>query len=488
MVKSSDLVAKIETLERQSTALDPGKEKRKELMALAQNYSEEFLARIEDRAYNANDTSKTIGDYPIEETGESPDRLLRIFEEAVEKPGINPASGGHLGYIPGGGLFPSAIGDFLAAVTNRYAGIYFGNPGAVRMEQMMVDWLCSIVPYPDSAGGTLCSGGSIANLIGITAARDFYKIEGSAVEKAVIYLTEQAHHSLPKALRIAGLGKCHLRRIRLESDFKMSAEDLESKILEDKESGFKPFLVLTSAGTTDTGVVDPLSDVSDICEKHDLWHHIDAAYGGCFALVDQLKPLFKGWERAQSITIDPHKGLFLPYGTGALLIRQPELLLESHQYLANYMRDAQAGDQIHSPADLSPELTRHFRGLRMWFPLKLFGVKPFRAALEEKHLLARYFHQKIQDLGFEAGPEPELSVVIYRYTKGLNKPEYNAFNQSLVKKCHLDGRVFLSSTVINEEVWMRLAVLSFRTHLSTIQKTLEMLREKVDELLETGIE
>ncbi|TVR87457.1 MAG: aminotransferase class V-fold PLP-dependent enzyme, partial [Saprospirales bacterium] len=433
---------KIKRLEKKSMVLEPGATERKRLLDQVNSYSDAFYRRTADGpAYTESGDDTFLEKFPLKEEGESIEKLLEVFEKSVEKPGINPASGGHLGYIPGGGIYPSALGDYLAAVTNRYAGIYFANPGAVRMEQMMIEWLCSIIPFPKTAGGTLCSGGSIANLTGITAARDKHGVEGSSVEKAVVYLTVQAHHSLHKALRIAGLSRCKWKTIPVGDDFKMRVEKLKEAVKEDLASGLNPFLVMSTAGTTDTGVVDPMAEISAICQEYGLWHHIDAAYGGCFALVENLKPHFKGWELANSITIDPHKGLFLPYGTGALLIKNPELLLKSHHYLANYMRDAQNEDQLLSPADLSPELSRHFKGLRMWLPLKLFGLGPFKAALEEKHLLASFFHQKIGELGFETGPTPTLSVVIYRYTKGLDQEEINEFNQALIKQCHQDGRV-----------------------------------------------
>ncbi|TVR78216.1 MAG: amino acid decarboxylase [Saprospirales bacterium] len=490
--KSTDFLAeRIEQLRRQAAVLEPGPEGRTSLLNDVATYGEGFYKRMESgKSYIQEDTSDLLADHPISEEGESLKKLLELFEEAVEKPGINPASAGHLGYIPGGGIYPAALGDYLAAVTNRYAGIYFANPGAVRMEQMMVDWMASIIPYPPTAGGTLCPGGSLANLIGIIAARDHHRIEGRNVEKAVIYLTDQAHHSLPKALRIAGLGSCIFNRIGLDDRFKMDVTELEEKVSIDRKNGLNPFLILSSAGTTDVGIVDPMESISKVSEKHGLWHHIDAAYGGCFILVESLKHLFKGWEKSDSITIDPHKGLFLPYGTGAVLVKEPEILLKSHHYLANYMRDAQKEEFFHSPADLSPELSRHFRSLRMWLPLKLFGLRPFRKALEEKHLLALWFHEKVAELGFETGPKPELSVVIYRYTRGLKKSEYNAFNQQIIQFCHKDGRVFLSSTILKGEVWLRLAVLSFRTHLETIEKALEMLESAVkranDELVGSG--
>ncbi|TVQ46287.1 MAG: aminotransferase class V-fold PLP-dependent enzyme [Saprospirales bacterium] len=469
---------KIKQLEKTALKLEPGQEARQAYNEEVLNYGEDFLRRLgTDLSYDDADNSLILEDIKIGDKGKPLAELIDIFTKAVEKPGINTASEGHLGYIPGGGLYPSALADYLAALTNKYAGIYFGSPGAARMEKVMVDWLKEILGFPEEASGNLSSGGSIATLTAVAAARDAHEIHGAAVEKAVIYSTTQTHHCLHKAIRIAGLGTAIHREIPTDQHHKMPLQLLEEKIHQDRSNGLHPFLIVSSAGTTDTGVVDPLDGIAELAQKYHLWHHVDAAYGGFFILVDSLKPIFKGIEKADSITIDPHKGLFLPYGTGAVLIRDIRPVLKSHYYLANYMRDAYSGEEVLSPADLSPELTKHFRGLRMWLPLHLFGLNPFRAALEEKHLLAVYFEEKIKEMGFETGGKPELSVVTYRYKQGLSEEEANRFNQQLIKAIHQDGRIFLSSTTIGGRTWLRCAVLSFRSHLSTIDKTLEMIGE-----------
>ncbi len=477
----NELKDRIQKLQNSSSSLlEPDANMRREWLQQVQWYAEEFLERTDTgAAYEHLDSSAALEVGGMEESGIGMERLLEIFEEAVEKPGINPASGGHLGYIPGGGLYSGALGDFLAAVTNRYAGIYFANPGAVRMEQQMVDWMKKILGMPEDATGNLSSGGSVATLTAVTAARDSRKIRGAAVSKSVVYSTTQAHHCLHKALRIAGLGEAHHRAVSPDKSFKMPVDQLEKTIVEDRKKGLNPFLVVSSAGTTDSGVVDPLLEIDEVCKKYGLWHHVDAAYGGFFVLVEKLKPLFSGLEKADSIVIDPHKGLFLPYGIGAVLIRDLDAVLQSHHYQAGYMRDAYSANNPLSPADISPELTRHFRGLRMWLSLKLSGVDCFRKALEEKHLLALYFWEKIKSLDFETADPPELSVVLFRYTRGLETAEINAFNQKLIAACHRDGRVFLSSTTIDGKVWLRCAILSFRTHLKTIDQALLMLTEQL---------
>nr|MBS0036866.1 aminotransferase class V-fold PLP-dependent enzyme [Saprospiraceae bacterium] len=478
-----ELVNKIKKLQGDSQSLDPDASTRGQLLGEVVKYTDRFLSEIDESpGYIAEDFSKNLENYKVGEKGENLEKLLALFEEYVEKPGINPASGGHLGYIPGGGLYTSAVGDFLAAVTNKYAGVYFGSPGAVRMEHMMVDWLIEILGFPKGAVGNLTSGGSIATLTAVTVARDAHSISGAGVSKAVIYHTSQVHHCLHKAIRIAGLGDAIHRNIQTDSEYKMPLDQLEEFIAEDRKKGLNPFLVVSTAGTTDSGVVDPLAGISDICKKYQLWHHVDAAYGGFFILVEGLKDYFKGIAECDSIAIDPHKGLFLPYGTGAVIIKDVDALLKSHHYQANYMRDAYTGKSVLSPADISPELTRHFRGLRMWLPLKLIGLDSFRKALEEKHLLALYFYEKIGEMGFETGGKPELSIVLYRYTQGIEPHRIDEFNTELIKACHRDGRVFLSSTTLKGRVWLRCAVLSFRTHLSTIDKALEMLSEALEEV------
>jgi glutamate/tyrosine decarboxylase-like PLP-dependent enzyme len=192
-----------------------------------------------------------------------------------------------------------------------------------------------------------------------------------------------------------------------------------------------------------------------------------------------------GIEKSDSVTIDPHKGLFLPYGSGALLVKDGQKLYESQHMTANYLQDTLKATEEASPADLSPELSKHFRGLRMWLPLQLFGVKPFRAALDEKLLLTRYFYEEIQKIeGIDVGPEPELSVLFFRYLP--DEGDANTFNKKLVDEIHQDGRVFLSSTHIDETVYLRLAVLNFRTHLNEIDLILSVLREKIEELSQTA--
>lgn len=474
----NQLESKIRNLEKRTAHLEPPDGDMERWVGEAWQYAGRFIGQIRMRkSYEAHHRPKENWTDFSEPTAFKD--ILQDIEEHIDSSGINPASGGHLGYIPGGGIFPSALGDFLAAVTNRYAGIYFANPGAVELENALLDWLRKLFNFPSSCLGNLTSGGSIANLIAITTARDKHDIRNAS--RHTIYLTAQAHHSNIKALRIAGLGHCQMRIVPMDARFRMDASRLREMIEEDRAAGLQPFLLISAIGSTDTGAIDPVRELGEICRKEGLWYHIDAAYGGFFILVDSLRHHFSGIELADSLVVDPHKGLFLPYGSGAVLIREGKYLRQAHGYEANYMQDAHENPRHTSPATLSPELTKHFRGLRMLLPLKLFGIAPFKSALEEKFLLCQYFYEEIGKRGFERGPQPELSVAIYRFIPP--KGDVNNFNKRLIAEIHRDGRIFISSTMIDGAFWLRIAVLCFRTHKYHIDLLLELLESARDKCL-----
>jgi glutamate/tyrosine decarboxylase-like PLP-dependent enzyme len=402
-----------------------------------------------------------------------------VLEREVVGPGGHPASPGYLAYIPGGGLYQSALGDYLAAVSDKYAGVFFAGPGAVRMENMLIRWVADLAGYPATAAGNIASGGSIANLIAITTARDAHGLKSGDYARAVVYLSAQAHHSIQKALRIAGLADAQIRYVSLDERYRMRTDELEQAIRADRAAGLKPWLVAAAAGATDTGAVDPLDDIATIAQREVCWFHVDAAYGGFFLLTDHGRQMMRGIERSDSAILDPHKGLFIPWGSGIVIVRDAKLLEASNSYSGNYMQDAVRESGVLSPADVSPELTKHFRGLRMWLPLILVGLKPFRAALEEKLLLARYFYDEIQQLGFETGPSPDLSIVTFRWNPPGTDPErVNDINRGIVDALRSDGRIFLSSTMLDGKFVIRLAVLGFRTHRRSIDLALRLLKEQ----------
>lgn len=470
-------LAKLEQIARQ---LDPGQLQRQEMLAAVSDYIEDFIEHLAERGtFRKDEGRKGFRESDFDEDPGNIAALLEVFRDEVDTTGITPPSGGQLGYIPGGGLYPSALGDFLADISNRYSGVAFAGPGAAEMELTLVDWMCRLVGYPDSASGDLTSGGSIATLSALVTARDACGIDFGKVQDTCIYLTTQAHHCIDKALHIAGLKDIHKRIVPMDANYRMDLSTLGEILSSDRKQGLNPWLIVASAGTTDTGAVDPIAAIAQVAKQNDLWFHLDAAYGGFFLLCEQGREQMEGIELADSIVLDPHKGLSLPYGSGAVLIRNRHLLVASNAYYADYMQDAKQAvhdpDSALSPADLSFELTRPFRGPRMWFPLKLFGLKAFRASIEEKVWLARYFHQEISKLeGFEPGPYPDLSIVTYRYLP--HSGDANTFNKRLLEAVLDDGKIFISSTMIEGNYTLRLAVLNFRTHRHIIDYLLALLQ------------
>ena len=468
------LIAQIEALQKISEELNPSFKEREELNQQVREFANNFIENLENYpAYvkgNPDFNKLTITSIKKDLT-----EILATYNSEVVSKGIKPASGKHLGYVPGGGIYTAALADFLASLTNEYAGMYYASPGAVAIENEALNWMKSIFGFPKSAVGNLTSGGSIANLIALTAARDKHKIKNEKISKSVLYLSPQAHHCIHKALRIIGLEDIRISILELDELSKIDTSKLAEKIKADFQKGLNPFMVIATAGTTDTGTIDPLNTIGKIAKQHNLWYHVDGAYGGFFMLAESKKQLFKGIELADSLVVDPHKGLFLPYGIGAVLIKDKEAVFHSHHYTADYMQDAISADMQINPSDVSPELTKHFRGLRIWLPLQIHGLAPFKASFEEKILLTEYFRTKLVETGFKLGPKPDLTISYFWYPS--TTIDENTFNKKLVEFIHENGDVFLSTTKINGKFVIRMAILSIRTKKSTIDKAITMLQK-----------
>ncbi|MBX7202107.1 MAG: aminotransferase class I/II-fold pyridoxal phosphate-dependent enzyme [Bacteroidia bacterium] len=476
-MNSQKLIEKLEQLSISSNELDIPELQRVEMLNQVAGFVNTFINGLNTiKGFN----EKEIGNLALQNNKQSIPELLNLYRREVAETGINAASPKHLGYIPGGGVFTAALADFIAAVTNPFASVYYASPGAATIENEVVNWLKSVFSFPENSVGALSSGGSISTLIACTAARDKYKIKNEIIPKSVVYLSEQAHHSVQKALRIIGLEDVIIKYVSLDNSHRIRPDNLNELIEKDQAAGLNPFLVIATAGTTDTGTIDPLNEIADIVEQHKLWLHVDGAYGGFFILTSK-RNLFNGIERADSLTIDPHKGLFLPYGVGAVLVKDANAVLHSNYYTANYMQDGYSEELLNSPANLSPELTKHFRGLRVWLPLQFHGIEPFISCLEEKLLLVIYFRNKLSELGFCLGPEPDLSVSYFWYPFETDLDERN---RQLMNEIHKDGSVFLSSSIINEQFVIRIAILAFRTKKQTIDEAVEMISRCLKSVLQ----
>jgi glutamate/tyrosine decarboxylase-like PLP-dependent enzyme len=395
------------------------------------------------------------------------DLLARI--DAAAAKGYDNAGPGFMAYIPGGGLYSAALAELIACVTNRFVSMAGPAPAFAAMEAGLLRWLCGEFGLPEGALGIFTTGGSMANFSALVSAR--HAKLGEDLRDATLYVSEHAHHSIAKAARLAGLPAAAVRTVPSDERLRMRPDALEAMLAEDP----RPFLVVGSAGTTSTGAIDPLPALADSAARHRAWFHVDAAYGGFFQLTERGRERFAGIERADSITLDPHKALFMPYGSGVLLVRDFDTLGAAHSVGADYLQDL-AGEHGGVPdfSAYSTELSRGFRGLRVWLPLHLHGVRAFREALDEKLDLTLRAHAALSaDERFEIVPPgaPELSVVAFRLRDGDDDA-----NRALQDRVNEARRVFISSTVLDGRFALRLCILSFRTHADRVDEAVALLR------------
>jgi aromatic-L-amino-acid/L-tryptophan decarboxylase len=449
-----------------------------EMRAMAGAVSEALIAWIgglaeapADATHGAIDVARRLEATPPERGTADLEGLLDQALEAARHT-FEYSGPGYLAYIPGGGLYTAALAEFLAQGLNRYVGLWQPSPAVVQLEENVTRWLCGLFDFPpETSQGVLTSGGSLANLSAVVTAR--HAKLGRDFLDGTYYVTDQAHGSNTKAATIAGFGPDALRIVPTDSELRMDPEALARMIHEDRAAGRRPFLVIGAAGTTNTGAIDPLGAIADVAAREGLWFHVDAAYGGFFVLTDRGRERFAGAERADSITLDPHKGLFLPYGTGGLIVRDRVAMRDAHFEGAAYLQDLPPAGELPNYNELTPELSRDMRGLRVWWPLALHGVSAFREALDEKLDLTDRAHMALAaDPAIEVGWRPQLTVVAFRLRDGDE-----ATNRALLERVNASKRVFLSSTLIGDEYWLRICIVSHRTHADRVDECTEIVRE-----------
>lgn len=448
--------------------------------ALRTRLAEEVLLHLNDWLDDAADmdasgepldaaTLESFRQPPTEEGRQLDDILDEVDRAGAD--GIYHPSGGHMSYIPNAGLYTAALAEFLAAGLNRYTGVATAAPGFSAIEHGVVDWLCSIFDLGPDAAGLLLSGGSMANFTGIVTART--AMLGDGFGDGVIYVTHHTHHSATKAARLAGFRNDQVVVVAVDENLRMSTAALAERVDADRKAGLRPFLVIASAGTTDTGTVDPLSAIADTVAENKLWMHVDAAYGGFFELTERGKSKLIGISRADSIALDPHKGLSIPFGVGALIVRDESRLVDAHLGRGAYLKDEDSHEGIRDIASLGPELSRPFRGLSVWLPLQLHGIAPFRAALDTSLDLAEHAYTRVVDIdGVDARWRPDLSVVAFGF-------DDDDLGRAVLEAVNADRRVHLSPTTIDERFILRIAVLNRRTTTAHIDRAIDMIEKSL---------
>ena len=419
---------------------------------------------------------------PAPEEGVALEPLLDLlFREWIPRSFTAPGPG-YLAYIPGGGLYPAALADFISNTTNRYTGVWQAAPVLVQLEANALDWLREWMDFPPGARGLFTSGGSMATFNAIVCARERYL--GAEIRRGVLYTSDQAHHSVLKSAKLAGVMPDRVRAIDSDDRYRLCVDALRAAIAADRRAGLTPFAVVSSAGTTNTGAVDPLDAVNDVCAAETLWHHIDGAYGAFFYLCDELREALRGLSRADSLTLDPHKGMFLPYGTGALLVRDGAALRAAHEATAPYLPAMPHPEDFYDPSQHGPELSRGFPGLRVWLSIKLFGAAAFRSAIAEKRALTLEAARRVAALpGIVIDADPELSLFAFHLTwPGASRAAEDAATLALMEQTTRRGRVMVTGCSTHGRFLGRVCVLSFRTHEPHIDALLEDMAASIDDI------
>jgi aromatic-L-amino-acid decarboxylase len=393
---------------------------------------------------------------------------------------------GYLAFIPGGGVYPAALADFIANTTNRYTGVWQAAPALVQLEANALDWLRDWMGFPAEARGLFTAGGSMATFNAIVCARERHL--GAEIRRGVLYTSDQAHHSVLKSAKLAGVMPDRVRPIASDDRFRMRVDLLTQAIAADRRAGLTPFAVVSSAGTTNTGAVDPLDAIADACASEGLWHHVDGAYGAFFYLSEDLRDTLRGLPRADSLTLDPHKGMFLPYGTGALLVRDGAALRAAHEATADYLPAMPHPEDFYDPSQHGPELSRGFPGLRVWLSVKLFGAAAFRDAIAEKRALTLDARRRVAALpGIVIDAEPDLSLFAFHLTwPGASKADEDAATRALMEQTTARGRVMVTGCTAHGRALGRVCVLSFRTHQLQIDALIEDMAAAIEDIRTHG--
>jgi aromatic-L-amino-acid/L-tryptophan decarboxylase len=376
-------------------------------------------------------------------------------------------------YIPGCGTWPGVLGDLVASACNLEASSWVQAAGPSQLELVVLGWFKQWIGYPEQAAGVLVSGGSAANLTALACARE--ALLGAMSDRVVAYLSDQAHSSMARAARVLGFRPNQVRVLPVDDGYRMRPEALAAAMAADLRAGRRPLFVAASAGATSTGAVDPLAELAALCRERGVWFHVDAAYGGFAALTERGRRWLAGMELADSVTLDPHKWLYQPFECGCLLVREGQRLHEAFRIQPAYLKDTEAAELEVNFSDLSVQLSRTSRALKLWMSLRYFGIDAFRAAIDRSIDLALFAQARIEaSTELELLTPAKLGVVCFRRRpEGMDEDRLERLNQQLAERLAASGQGLVSSTRLRGRFALRMCVLNHTSRTQDVERVLD---------------
>lgn len=446
-------------------------------------YSEKLNRRV-FAGLNPEEVSALFDEALPEEGMDVEDLLQKVNKDVIGTSTMN--IGPHYyGYITGGGNQISILAEMISAALNQNNLKWHSSPASTEMEKRVIAWVSEFIGYPTSAAGAILDGGSTANFNCLAVARKNMSDESLADEgmygmkPMTVYVSTEGHSSFDKAVDMLGIGKKYLRKIPVDASFRMDLEKLEQQIISDKKSGLHPICAIGIAGTTNTGAVDDLIGVADIAKKHGLWFHVDAAYGGPAAAVKSVGHLFNGMERADSVVINPHKWLYVPFEAACILVKEPENLRRTFSMIPDYLKSDQTDDGRTDMMEYQLPLTKSFKSLKVWMTLKAYGAKRIRKEIQNDIDKANYLAEKVDQADdFELMAPVPLSITCFRYAPpGMEENQVEEINRKLIPAIEQDGRIFLTGTRLNQKTVLRTCFINPRTEKKDVEWILEVVRD-----------
>jgi len=453
----------------------------------------QYQSILERPAYRSFEPKEVASwfDENLPEQGMEFSQLLQFTDDKILQTATNNMGPHMYGYVMAGGTQVSSIAELLAATVNQNMGKWHLGAAMNEIEQRVIQWAADFIAYRKDAteeiAGTLVSGGSAANLTGLTVARNVFFEKHHVREKGlfgqkpfVVYGSSETHGCIDKSIELLGIGTDHYRKIECNTDYTINLQALKEQITTDRQKNLQPFCLIGNAGTVNTGALDDLDALADIAQEHGLWFHVDGAYGGLVACLDSHKHFYKGLERADSVAVDFHKWLYQPFEAGCCLVKNWDLLKKTYYKRASYLAMDVKNDGRLDLNDHHFQLSRNAKAFKVWMSFKAYGAQAFREMIQKDIDLTKYLARMVDDANdFKLFNEPELSAVCFQYIGdgSKSKIELNQLNQKIIHALEDDGRVFIPGSQLLGQTVIRACLINHRKQQEHVDYLIDVIRE-----------